>query len=222
MIPINSMPDKKNKYVFNFVMKVVKQIKTTRPLVIGITGAGGAGKTTFGNNIMQYFGKENCVSIDLDDYLISREERGKLGLTGYHPRANNLYLARENICDLIQGKSILKPRYDHSTGKNLIKERVTPKELIILEGVTTLYNELREINDISFFLDALEETQIKSRIERDVNIRGYSIAEALTLFESLKPLYAEFIEPTKKYASAIFEVDTDYVMHPIHISKKLR
>jgi len=222
MQPITRIPDKKNSYAFQFVKHVVDQIKTDKPLVIGITGAGGAGKTTFGNNIVRYFGKDQCVSIDLDDYLMSRTERGKLGLTGYHPRANNLYLARENIENLVQGKTILKPVYDHSTGKTLDSEEIKPKELIILEGVTTLYDQLRKINDLSFFLDALEETQIKSRIERDVHIRGYSVEEALILFESLKPLYQAFIEPTKKYASAVFEVDTEYVMHPTHIDEKLR
>jgi beta-phosphoglucomutase-like phosphatase (HAD superfamily) len=99
---------------------------------------------------------------------------------------------------------------------------VEPKEIIVIEGVTTLYQELRELNDIAFFLDALEETQLKSRIGRDVNKRGYSVEEAIALYHTLKPTYKEFIEPTKEYADVIFEVEPDYIMRPIHIHKKLR
>ena len=222
MDPIALIPDAKNKEAFGIVENAVRKLKKESPLVIGITGAGGAGKTTFGNNLVRYYGEKNCVSIDLDDYLISRDERGKLELTGYDPRANKLSDERRDIEDLICRKTISKPRYDHSTGKILQNETITPRELVIIEGVTTLYEELRELNDISFFMDAMEETQIKSRIERDVKTRGYTYEEAMILFETLKPSYKRFIEPTKKFASVIVRVSPDYVMHPLHISKKLK
>jgi predicted AAA+ superfamily ATPase len=73
MKPQNSIPDPKNQEAFDIVRMVVELHKTNRPFIIGITGAGGAGKTTFGVNIEKYFGSDNCVSIDLDDYLIDRE-----------------------------------------------------------------------------------------------------------------------------------------------------
>ncbi len=79
-----------------------------------------------------------------------------------------------------------------------------------------------ELNDLSFFLDAQEETQIKSRIERDVKKRGYTIEEALALFYTLKPEYERFIAPTKNAASIIFNVEPDYIMHPIHINPKFK
>ncbi len=222
MKPQNSIPDPKNQEAFDIVRMVVELHKINRPFIIGITGAGGAGKTTFGVNIEKYFGSDNCVSIDLDDYLIDRETRGKLGLTGYNPRANKLFIARKNIEDIRLGKTIQKPIYNHSTGKILPYETIEPKKLVIIEGVTTLYSELSELNDLSFFLDALEETQIKSRIERDVNQRGYTPDEALELFQSLKPEYERFIAPTKDRASVIFRVEPDYIMHPIHINSKFK
>jgi uridine kinase len=78
------------------------------------------------------------------------------------------------------------------------------------------------LNDISFFLDALEETQIKSRIERDVKKRGYTLEEALALFHNVKPDYERFIAPTKNSASVIFQVGPDYIMHPIQIHPKFK
>ncbi|MGE0793085.1 MAG: uridine kinase [Candidatus Woesearchaeota archaeon] len=220
MIPKFDLPDSKNALAFEIVKKAVEKYKTNKPFIIGITGAGGAGKTTFGNNIMTYYGHKNCISIDLDDYLLSRYERGKLGITGYDPKANKLNQARENIIDLLNYKEISKPRYNHSNGNILENEIIEPKEIIVIEGVTTLYPQLVDLNNISFFLDALEETQIKSRIERDVNKRGYTQEEALILFNSVKPDYLKYIEPTKKFASIIFEVGTDYIMYPKHINPK--
>lgn len=65
---------------------------------------------------MNYFGKNYAVAIDLDDYLLSRSERGRLGLTGYQPGANRLNLAREHILQLKNDEAIQKPIYDHGTG----------------------------------------------------------------------------------------------------------
>jgi phosphoribulokinase len=216
MNPKYQYPDKKNSRAFEILDEIPRK---HRKLLLGITGAGGAGKTTFANNIIKYVGNEQSCSIDLDDYLLSREERGKLEVTGYNPRANKLYLAREHLERLLSGKSVDKPRYDHSTGKVLENEIIAPKDLIVVEGVTTLYPELRELFPRSFYLDALKETQIKSRIERDVKQRGYSLDEALALYEAVQPDFKRFIEPTKRFASVIFQVDTDYIMHPIHIAR---
>jgi phosphoribulokinase len=212
MNPLIDVPDIKNHVAFSILEKSVNKYKTSKPLIVGITGAGGAGKTTFADNIVLYYGKEHCATIDLDDYLISREERGTLGLTGYHPQANNLSLARDNILELINCKDIQKPTYNHVTGKSGETQIVNSRPLIIIEGVTTLYPELADLINISFYLDALESTQIQSRIERDVNKRGYTLQQALTLFEALKPDYKKYIEPGKKLASVVFEVGTDYVM----------
>lgn len=222
MRPLNPVPDLKNREAFDIVRTLVEHLKTGKPFVIGITGAGGAGKTTFGKNIETYYGSTNCVSIDLDDYLISRDMRGKLEISGYNPKANRLFLARKNIADIRNKKQISKPRYDHSTGQTLDEEVVEPKELIIVEGISTLYPELAELNDVSFFLNASEETQIRSRIERDVKIRGYTLDEALTLYEALKPEYEKWIAPTMAKASVVFQVNADYIMHSVHVDEKLK
>ena len=209
-----TVPDQKNEKSFEIVENTLSKYSSA---IIGITGAGGAGKTTFAQNLVNFFGTEYSLTIDLDDYLLSRIDRGKLEVTGYNPRANKLYLARENIEQLCSGQDIVKPRYDHATGELLPKEKVQARPLIIVEGVTTLYPELRELYTLSVFLDALEETQIKSRIQRDVNTRGYTLEEALALFEAVKPDYERFIEPTKKYATLVFQVDMSYIMHPIRV-----
>lgn len=210
MQPLLHIPDLKNE---PFLKYIAERLTNLDRASIGITGAGGAGKSTLAINLMNYFGRDNSVAIDLDDYLISRSERGRLGLTGYQPGANKLSLARQQILALKSGNSIQKPIYDHATGNNIEIELVEPRSLLIFEGITTLYPELDDLYDLSIFLNALEETQIQSRIMRDVNKRGYSLEEALALHENLKPHYQKYIEPTKSKATIIGEVGIDYVIH---------
>jgi len=207
---LNNITDPKNHKIFNLINCY---LKNKEQACIGITGAGGAGKTTLAINLVNYFGSVNALAIDLDDYLISREERGRLGLVGYQPEANNLNLARKQILKLKKYIEIKKPVYDHSTGRNERFEIISPKPIMIFEGVITLYDELDDLYDLSIFLDALEETQIKSRIERDVNKRGYTVDEALELYKKLKPHYVKYIEPTKKKADIVGVVGVDYVIH---------
>lgn len=210
MEPKYEIPDTKNQHAFLTVKNMLADSQT--PFLLGITGAGGAGKTTFARNIAEYFGQENCLAIDLDDYLVSREIRTIRGLTGYDPRSNNLALAREHLTQLLSGNSVMKPRYDHSTGLILSDEEVQSKSLIIAEGVTALYPNLVDLYESAIFLDATTEAQMRSRIERDVNRRGYSMDEAIALFNQVRPDYERYIEPTKDHADIVFTVDGDYVM----------
>jgi len=148
MNPISRVPDEKNNRFFKFL---AERLKGLEKACIGITGAGGAGKSTLAINLMTYFGKDNAVAIDLDDYLINRNERGRLGLTGYQPRANKLDLARQHILSLKLGEPVQKPIYNHATGDNFGTECVESKPLLIFEGVTTLYPQLDDLYDVSIF-----------------------------------------------------------------------
>lgn len=220
MRPINPLPDRKNRHAFGLVQRVVSAYSKI-PLVIGITGAGGAGKTTFASNIARHYGPKQCVTLDLDDYLLPRDMRGKLGITGYNPQANKISEAREHIEQLMSGEEITKPVYDHSIGSICGSELISPQSLIIIEGVTTLYPELTDVYTFSIFLDACDETQIKSRIERDVKRRGYTLNEALALYRNLQPDYKKYVAPTRRHASVVFEVTPDYVMRVVYIDRKL-
>jgi phosphoribulokinase len=214
--------DEKNSSIFQHVEHILQKYDIGKPLLLGVAGAGGAGKTTFERNLCHFIRPAHAIAIDLDDYLFPREYRAKLEVTGYNPVANKIDLAHQNIEDLKQGKDIVKPCYDHRTGKLLPDETVQPTKVIIVEGVTTLYPELRELPDCSFFLDAPDETQIKSRITRDVKERGYTLEEALALFTAVQPDYKRFVEPTKAFADVVCHVSTDYVMTITNLSDRVR
>ncbi len=102
------------------------------------------------------------------------------------------------------------------------EEAITPKKVIVVEGVTTLYPELKELYDVSFFLDAPDETQIKSRITRDVKERGYTLEQALALFKAVQPDYKLFVEPTKLVSDIIVQVSPEYVMTLTHLAERFR
>lgn len=216
----NQIPDEKNREAFVTVDALLQNIQKERVLIC-IAGAGGAGKTTFAKNLSHYL--TNSCSIDLDDYLLSREERGKLEATGYNPVANRLELAHQHLHALSQGISILKPVYSHKIGKVLPDaETVAAQPIVIAEGVTALYPELNASHDIGIFLDAPAETQIKSRIERDVNERGYSREEAMALFNRIQPDHQRFVMPSMQRADLVFRVSLEYVLTETFRSDRTR
>lgn len=221
-IQYGEVPDAKNSHTYKHFATILPKSQSDHVFLVGIAGAGGAGKTTYANNLCKFIGAENALAIDLDDYLISRKDRGKLEITGYNPDANKLHLARQHLETLACGKAIRKPTYDHRTGELGPEQDVKPKRIVIFEGVTTLYPELRELYDCSFFLDAPDETQIKSRITRDVKERGYTLEEALKLFHAVQPDYRRFVEPTKAFADIICHVSPEYVMTVTHCAERFR
>jgi phosphoribulokinase len=219
---VGRVVDRKNSRVFQLLRRVLLQHSSDTRFLIGITGAGGAGKTTLANNIADFIGRENALPIDLDDYLRhDRAERIATGMAGYHPEANRLGLARRHLVMLLEGLPVTKPRYDHGTGRLLSDETVHPKPVIIAEGATALYPHFRGLHHLTFFLDAPPETQLKSRLSRDVNDRGYTPELAMRQLARAMPAYRRFVEPTKRHADLIYYVGTDYVLQPRRIRRRL-
>ncbi|MDP4012502.1 MAG: hypothetical protein Q8R00_02755 [Candidatus Nanoarchaeia archaeon] len=209
------VPDQKNAHVYRLIENIFYNFyQGDMPYFIGISGPGGAGKTFFAENITKFFGGKNCTQIHLDDYMMAREERRKFGYTGENPNANNMDLARSNLLDLRSNRSTKKPIYNHADGTVLQDEEIIPNKIIVVEGLSTFFPELRELYNLSFFLDASEKVQIKSKVERDVKERGYTLEKALELFANIQPQYKEFIEPTKEFANVICGVDINYIMTP--------
>jgi phosphoribulokinase len=204
-------------------MHKVLSTNLRRPYVIAISGEGGSGKSTFAYNLQRYWTANNSLVIELDDYLFSRKKRKEMEIeTGYDPRANKLDIAASNISDLIYGRSTLKPVYDHHTGEEVEPEIIYPAEIIIIEGVTALYDELVPLGDISFYINAPPELQLQSRLNRDVNERGYSYEDALRLFHDASIHGDCYVRPSMKHASVILGVRDDYHLHVSSINDKYK
>jgi uridine kinase len=180
-----------------------------KPILIGITGGTGSGKTTIANEIFRKFDK-NCITmIEQDSYYkdqsdLSHEERIK---TNYdHPDAFDTELLVSHLKQLINGKSVEKPIYDFSI-HNRKKETITlePREIIIVEGIMILDSkEIRDLLDIKIYVDTDADVRIIRRLIRDLDERGRTVDSVIEQYLNVvRPMHMQFIEPTKRYADII-------------------
>ncbi|MEQ6375818.1 uridine kinase [Bacillaceae bacterium S4-13-58] len=180
-----------------------------RPVVIGVAGGTGSGKTSVTRSICQRFSDKTILMLEQDYYYKDQahlpfEERLK---TNYdHPLAFDNDLLINHIEALLQHEKIKKPVYDYKlhTRSNEIIE-VEPKEVIILEGILVLEDErLRNLMDIKVFVDTDADIRIIRRMLRDIKDRGRTIDSVIEQYVNVvRPMHLQFVEPTKRYADII-------------------
>ncbi|EOT38326.1 MULTISPECIES: uridine kinase [Enterococcus] len=180
-----------------------------KPIIIGVTGGSGSGKTSVSRAIFNNFPDHSIMMLEQDSYYkdqsnLSFEER--LNTNYDHPFAFDTDLLIEHIKKLMCYEAIEKPVYDyvaHTRSKvTLVQE---PKEVIILEGILILEDErLRDLMDIKIYVDTDDDIRIIRRIKRDMEERGRTLDSVIEQYLSVvKPMYHQFIEPTKRYADII-------------------
>lgn len=180
-----------------------------RPILIGIAGGTGSGKSTVAKAIFSALPKKNIAIIEQDSYYndqteLSYDERIK---TNYdHPLSFDNKLLHQQLVSLLNGETIEKPVYNFSI-HNRSEEtlRVESKDIIILEGIMILEDELlRDIMDIKIFVDTDPDVRIIRRIVRDINERGRTLESVIDQYlKTVKPAHEQFIEPSKKFADII-------------------
>ncbi|MBF7093927.1 uridine kinase [Streptococcus sp. HF-1907] len=180
-----------------------------KPIIIGVTGGSGGGKTSVSRAILSNFPDENIAMIEHDSYYkdqshLTFEERVK---TNYdHPLAFDTDLMIEQLNELIEGRPVDIPVYDytqHTRSDQTI--RMEPQDVIIVEGILVLEDKrLRDLMDIKLFVDTDDDIRIIRRIKRDMEERGRSLDSIIEQYtEVVKPMYHQFIEPTKRYADIV-------------------
>lgn len=180
-----------------------------KPLVIGIAGGSGSGKTTVSKEISKRLPADRVLILTEDAYYndnsaVSMDERKKINYD--HPNAYDTDLLIEQLQDLLDGKAIEMPTYNFnilSRAKDTI--HVEPADIIILEGILVLASEeLRKFMDIKLFVDADDDIRFIRRLQRDTQERGRSIDWIISQYlATVKPSYNQFVEPCKKYADII-------------------
>ena len=177
-------------------------------LVIGIAGGTGSGKSTLTKQLVNHFGDQITV-LKHDDYYKAHDEmtyEERTHLNYDHPNAFDTELLVKQLKDLLDWKTIEKPIYDYTEHTRSSEvEKVEPKEVIILEGILVLNDPaLRDLMDIKIFVDTDDDIRIIRRIQRDIEERGRSLQSVIDQYKStVKPMYHQFIEPTKRYADII-------------------
>jgi phosphoribulokinase len=175
------------------------------PLLLGIGGDSGTGKSTLVGGIYKIFGADKITNINLDDYhTFDRVQRKIYKLTALHPAANNMALMGKHAWQLKNGEKIVKPVYDHSTGTFAEPEEVEPKPIVIIGGLFPFFTqELRDVFDLKVYLDPDEELKRSWKIQRDAGKRGYTIEQVMKEIEARQEDIRKHIEPQKEYADII-------------------
>ena len=181
----------------------------SKPIIIGVTGGSGSGKTSVSRAIFNNFPDHSIMMLEQDSYYkdqshLSFEER--LNTNYDHPFAFDNDLLIQHVGDLLNYKAIEKPVYDyvaHTRSQAAIIQE--PKEVIILEGILILEDErLRDLMDIKVYVDTDDDIRIIRRIKRDMEERGRTLDSVIEQYLTVvKPMYHQFVEPTKRYADII-------------------
>lgn len=178
-------------------------------LVIGIAGGSGSGKTTVVNEITKKL-KERVVVIPQDSYYmdssdVPMEERLKINYD--HPDAIDFDLLCEQLKELKKGRSVEQPVYSYITCSRSKTETVTvnPAEVIIIEGILIFTcKKLRDQMDIKIYVDADDDDRLLRVLSRDILKKGRTLETVMERYQkTVKPMYLQFIEPSKRYADII-------------------
>lgn len=180
-----------------------------KPVVIGVTGGSGSGKTSVTKAIYETLKDHSILVLEQDYYYKDQsdlpfEERLK---TNYdHPLAFDNDLLIKHIEKLLRYETIQKPVYDyaiHTRSDKVIP--VQPKDVIILEGILVLEDErLRNLMDIKLYVDTDADLRIIRRLTRDISERGRTFDSVIEQYLNVvRPMHNQFIEPTKRYADII-------------------
>ncbi|MBP9998950.1 MAG: uridine kinase [Bacteroidales bacterium] len=178
-------------------------------LVIGIAGGSGSGKTTVVRALEEKLKEDNVVVIPQDSYykdLSSYTEEQKRHNNFDHPDAIDWELLCTQLKDLKNGKSVEQPMYSYLTCGRLEETvKVNPADVIIIEGILIFTcKKLREQMDIKIFVDADDDDRLMRVMSRDIQERGKDVNWVIERYSNtVKPMYLQFIEPSKRYADII-------------------
>ena len=180
-----------------------------RPVVVGIAGGTGSGKTSLARAIYDKVGKDRIEWVSHDSYYrnfegLTPEEKHHINFD--HPDSLETELLARHLDALVKGSAVEVPIYDFTThsrkGETL---RVEPRKVVIVEGILVLAEvELRKRIDIKLFVDTPPDIRFVRRLMRDIKSRGRSVESVIEQYvTTVRPMHEEFVEPSKRYADLI-------------------
>ena len=180
-----------------------------KPLIIGIAGGSGSGKSTVAKNVADHLTTSSVAFIDMDAYYknfmsLSLGERRKLNWD--HPDAFDYDLLCAHLDALSKRRAVDKPEYDFVTHlRRSEPTRVEPADVIVIDGILLFVDErVRDLCDVKVFVDADPDIRLIRRIERDTRVRGRPLDEVIEQYLStVQPMHLQFVEPSKRYADVI-------------------
>lgn len=179
------------------------------PLVIGIAGGSGSGKTTVAQEILNRVGPDRIAFLQHDSYYkdltgLPPTQRAEVNFD--HPNSLDTELLIEHVISLRDGKAVEVPIYNFSTHSRTDRTfTVAPHRVVLVEGILIFVEaSLRALFDIKIFVDTDADIRFIRRLERDLKERGRTTDSVIKQYQStVRPMHLEFVEPSKRYADVI-------------------
>jgi uridine kinase len=179
------------------------------PLVIGIAGGSGSGKTTVAQEILRRVGAERIAYLQHDSYykdlrVLKAAQHSEVNFD--HPNALETELLIQHVIALRDFKPVEVPIYDFSNDTRKTETfTVQPSKVIVVEGILLYVEpELRKLFDVKIFVDADADIRFIRRLHRDITERGRSTESVIEqYYATVRPMHLEFVEPSKRYADVI-------------------
>jgi uridine kinase len=188
---------------------VTASTKPNKPVLIGVAGGSGSGKTYFAKAVQAKLGSENCALVYQDNFYRDQSKRFDFdgGSVNFdHPDAIDFELLAARLSELAAGKGAEIPLYDfvtHSRSEKTLHQESRP--VIVVDGILIFhYPEVRILFDQLIFFETPEELRFQRRLERDVKERGRTPEGVHSQFyKQVKPMHDRFVEPSKRHAHRI-------------------
>jgi uridine kinase len=182
---------------------------SAQPLVVGIAGGTGSGKTTVAHKLAAAMPPGRCVTIEHDAYYrdqghLPPDERARINYD--HPSSLESDLLAAHLAELRAGRTVAIPIYDFATHTRRAEtRRVSPAKVIIVEGILVFTDaSLRQHMDIKIFVDTDADIRLIRRIRRDLEQRGRSFQSVRDqYYATVRPMHIEHVEPSKRWADLI-------------------
>jgi len=176
-----------------------------RPVILGIVGDSGSGKTTVSRGLLRVLGDEDVGHLSTDDYhRYDRRQRLERDLTPLDPACNYLDILGQHLAHIRAGEPVLKPVYRHADGTFGPPEYFRPGPFVLAEGLLGYHTEqLRSAFDVRVYLDPPETLRRNWKLKRDVSHRGYTTDEVLRELDRREAAVEAFIRPQRRHADVV-------------------
>ena len=180
-----------------------------KPLIIGVAGGTGSGKSTFARKVADALDASSVAFIDMDAYYhhyahLSLDDRRKINWD--HPNAFDWELLLAPLTALSEGRDIDKPQYDFVHHLRMAETvHVRAAAVVVVDGILLLADRrIRDLCDVKVFVDTDADVRLIRRLRRDIVERGRPLEEILDQYlTTVQPMHLEFVEPSKRYADVI-------------------
>ena len=186
-----------------------------RPIILGMAGGTGSGKTYTVNRLLEIYSVDNITTIGQDSYykeLKHIDHKDRIRQNFDHPDSIDIELFENHLQQISEGLDINVPIYDFSNHVRLNETwTISQCKIIIVEGIFALhYPQLRKLYAIKIFIETPENVRFNRRLNRDVKERGRTIKSVKKQYAAtVLPMHKKFIEPSKEYADIIINGNDD-------------